>query len=386
MTGAPGVDAVEHADRTKAAQNLMAGAGLDALFLTTEADLRYFSGFLTRFWESPTRPWFLIVPAQGKPVAVIPEIGAHLMGRTWLDDIRTWPAPDPRDDGVGLLADALRELAGARGRIGLPSGAESHLRMPLADFEALKRQLPEAAFLGDAGILQALRMIKSPAEVALIAEACAIGGRAFARLPEIAAEGLPLSRIFRDFQRLCLEEGADFVPYLAGGAGPDGYADVISPASDRPMERGDVLMLDTGLIRAGYFCDFNRNSCVGPCPAPLQSAHQRLLDAVSAGAEAARPGARASDLFAAMDDVLTGGRDDPGTGRYGHGLGMQLTEWPSILPADETELRPGMVLTLEPSVATAPGRLMVHEEVIAITDGAPRFLTPRAEGPLPALP
>jgi len=384
MTDASGFAPSEYKSRCDAAQRLMAEAGLDALLLTTEADLRYFSGFLTRFWESPTRPWFLVLPARGKPVAVIPEIGAHLMGRTWLDDIRSWPSPDPRDDGVGLLADTLRELAGARGRIGLPSGPESHLRMPIADYEALRRQLPQAAFTGDAGILRALRMIKSPAEQGIIAEACSIGGRAFARLPEIAAEGRPLSRIFRDFQRLCLEEGADFVPYLAGGAGPAGYADVISPASDRSIERGDVLMLDTGLTRAGYFCDFNRNVTVGPCEATVHSAHRRLLDAVEAGAAAARPGARACDLFAAMDAGLTGGKG--GAGRYGHGLGMQLTEWPSILPADETELRPGMVLTLEPSVATAPGLLMVHEEVIVITDAAPRFLTPRAEGPLPALP
>ena len=67
----------EYRSRTTAAQTLMAAAGLDALFLTTEADIRYFTGYLTRFWESPTRPWFLVLPAQGAPVAVIPAIGAH---------------------------------------------------------------------------------------------------------------------------------------------------------------------------------------------------------------------------------------------------------------------------------------------------------------------
>ncbi|MBM1219082.1 aminopeptidase P family protein [Ponticoccus sp. SC2-23] len=386
MTDPSGFAPTEYQARCDAAQQMMDAAGLDALLLTTEADLRYFSGFLTRFWESPTRPWFLILPAQGKPVAVIPEIGAHLMGRTWIDDIRTWRAPDYSDDGVSLLAGTLHELAGPRGRIGLPSGMESHLGMPLADFRRLERELPDASLTDDAGILRALRLIKSPAEMARIEEACAIGDRAFSRVPEIAGRGVPLSKIFRDFQRLCLEEGADFVPYLAGGAGQTGYGDVISPATDLPLEHGDMLMLDTGLIRAGYFCDFNRNFCVGPCPAPLQSAHDRLIDAVTAGAEAARPGALASDIFAAMDAVLTGGSGDPGAGRYGHGLGMQLTEWPSILPADRTGLRPGMVLTLEPSIATGPGTLLVHEEVIAVTDGAARFLTARMEGPVPALP
>jgi Xaa-Pro aminopeptidase len=71
---------------------LMAEAGLAALLLTREPELRYYTGFLTRFWESPTRPWFLVLPAEGAPVAVIPAIGAHLMGQTWL----ATSAPGPR--------------------------------------------------------------------------------------------------------------------------------------------------------------------------------------------------------------------------------------------------------------------------------------------------
>ena len=88
-----GFPASDYRARVARAQARMADRGLAALLLTTEADLRYFSGFLTRFWESPTRPWFLIVPREGDPVAVIPAIGAALMARTWITDIRTWPAP-----------------------------------------------------------------------------------------------------------------------------------------------------------------------------------------------------------------------------------------------------------------------------------------------------
>ena len=58
--------------RTLKAQQLMQQYGLDALLLTTETNVRYFTGFLTRFWESPTRPWYLIIPIKGKPIAVIP--------------------------------------------------------------------------------------------------------------------------------------------------------------------------------------------------------------------------------------------------------------------------------------------------------------------------
>ena len=120
---------------------------------------------------------------------------------------------------------------------------------------------------GDYGLMWALRMIKSPAEIAKIETACAIGGRAFARVPEIAQEGAVLDEVFRKFQVLCLDEGADWVPYLAGGAEQGGYADVISPARSVPLAAGDVLMLDTGLIWDGYFCDFDRNWSIGtPLP------------------------------------------------------------------------------------------------------------------------
>ena len=92
-----GFPVAEYEQRLARAQALMDQAGLGALLLTTEPDFRYFTGYLTRFWESPTRPWFLIVPARGKPLAVIPSIGAALLGKTWIEDIRTWSAPDPLD-------------------------------------------------------------------------------------------------------------------------------------------------------------------------------------------------------------------------------------------------------------------------------------------------
>ena len=108
--------------RTQKAQKEMAAIGIDCLLLTTEPEIRYFTGFLTRFWESPTRPWFLVLPQSGKPVAVIPSIGFELMSKTWIDDIRVWTAPRPSDDGVGLLADTLSEVLVPSAKIGIPSG------------------------------------------------------------------------------------------------------------------------------------------------------------------------------------------------------------------------------------------------------------------------
>lgn len=374
----------EYQDRLQRAQRRMGAADLDALLLTTEADIRYFSGFLTRFWESPSRPWFLILPAAGNPVAVIPAIGSALMARTWIRDIRSWPSPLPGDDGVSLLADTLTELLGPKARVGVPMGPETYLRMPLTDWEQLRAR-SGLTFTHGARIVADLRAIKSDAEISLIRAACAVADRAFGRVPEVARAGVPLNRVFRDFQRLCLEEGADFVPYLAGAAGPGGYEDVISPAGPEPLCRGDVLMLDTGLTRAGYFCDFDRNFSLGPAPAPVRSAHAALVAAVHEAAEAARPGQTAAGLHRILASHLAS-HGNPGGGRLGHGLGMQLTEGLSLIPDDHTVLQPGMVITLEPSIELAPGHLMVHEENVVLREGAAAdFLSPPATATLPEL-
>lgn len=373
MTGFP---PEEFEARVARAQHRMQEAGLSALLLTTEPELRYFTGYLTRFWESPTRPWFLIVPASGKPVAVIPSIGAALMAQTWIDDIRTWSAPDLKDDGVSLLGDALTELTPDGAAIGCPDGHETHLRMPLADFGRLQSGIGTRRITGDHGILRALRMVKSTAEIAKIRAACQIGARAFARVPEIARVGTPIDHVFRHFQMLCLEEDADWVPYLAGGAEQGGYTDVISPATQTPLKPGDVLMLDTGLVRDGYFCDYDRNWSIGPASASVRAAHARLIEASDAAFEQARPGITASQLFHTMNAVLTNGGAGTEAGRLGHGLGMSLTEWPSLIPDDHTELQAGMVLTLEPGIAVND-KILVHEENILITEGGPEFLSPR---------
>ena len=126
----------EFETRTSRAQQAMRDVQLDALLVTTEPEIRYFTGFQTQFFESPTRPWFLIVPADGQPIAVIPTIGEAGMTATWIDEIKTWPSPTPEDDGISLLAATINALPNRFGRLGLPLGQESVLRMPVRDTRA----------------------------------------------------------------------------------------------------------------------------------------------------------------------------------------------------------------------------------------------------------
>lgn len=375
----------EYLDRCARLQSGMNANDLDALLLTTAADIFYVTGFLTRFWESPTRPWFVVLPRKGQPVAVIPAIGAELMARTWVTDIHTWDAPNPEDDGVSLLATTLCDLVPEGGQIGLPMGPETHLRMPLADYARVATAIGSRRFKDATETLQRVREIKSEREVDRIRRSCAIAGRAFARVPEIVSPGQPLNQAFSAFQIALLEEGADWVGYLAGGAGPGGYGDVISPADDRPLSSGDVLMLDTGVVRDGYFCDFDRNFGVGRVDAATHWAHEALHDVIESALEVVAPGMRAMDLHRILRDNMLAAGLAPLGGRLGHGLGIVLTEWPSLTDWDETPLLEGMVLTLEPGVEIAPGRILVHEENLVLRADGCELLSPRAPAELPEI-
>ena len=372
--------------RLKRLHKLMSAKGLAGILLMSEPEVRYFSGFLTQFWQSPTRPWFLFIPVDKKPIAVIPEIGAALMRTTWIDDIRTWGAPAPKDDGISLLQDLLEPLSKQGEKLGVMKGHETSLRMPLGDYDRLLRGLPGVEIVDATDILRSLRMVKSPAEIEKIAQICGIASRTFARASEIFHKGQPLAEAFRTFRMECLAQGADDVPYLAGGADQGGYRDIISPPSQRLLESGDILMFDTGATFDGYFCDFDRNFAIEQADDHSRRAYDTLWRATEEGLCAARPGTTCRELFQAMQNVISEMDDQGGeVGRYGHGLGMQLTEQPSHAAFDETVLVENMVITLEPSLSYGDGLIMVHEENLVVQNGAPRLLSVRATPELPII-
>ena len=164
MNAERGFPADEFARRTANCQKRMTERGVDVVIVCTEPEVRYFTGFHTPFWQSPTRPWFTVIPGSGKPVAVIPGIGGPSMSATWIEDVRTWSSPRPEDDGVTLLAATVRELSGPDARVGVPMGPETHMRMPLGDVDQLRGLLGD--FVDVTGIIRGLRMVKSEREIA----------------------------------------------------------------------------------------------------------------------------------------------------------------------------------------------------------------------------
>ncbi len=385
-TPARGFPRAEFVERTAKMQMRMAENKLDAILLTTEANVRYFSGFFTQFWESPTRPWFLVIPAEDKPIAIIPEIGIAGMTDTWLDDVRTWASPCPEDDGVSLLVDLLKSVCKKYRRLGMTLGPESYLRMPVVNYQRLIAQLPQLELVDVAELMHQQRMIKSAREIEKIRHVCAITSAAFQALPDRISMGMTEREICRQLRLDLIQSGADHSPYMVAGSGPCGYDSIIMGPSDRNLEHGDLLIIDTGTVWDGYFCDFDRNFAFGHIDPNTQKANQVVFDAVEAGFRESRPGNTTSDIWTAMNTVMAeGGSLGNEVGRLGHGLGMQLTERPSHTATDNTLLEPGMVLTLEPGMTFAPGKQMVHEENIVITDNGAEWLSMRATRDIPII-
>lgn len=381
----------EYKRRLAGARALMTEAGIDALLVTTEANFRYFSGFQSQGWVNPARPLFLIVPMRRDPIAVIPTGSRVVMQKTsWVSDVRTWMSPRPADEGVTLLVEALKEAAGPRGRIGAEFGPESQVRMPVNDLFGVKQAIAPGNFVDGTPVLRKLRMVKSPAEVARIRAIAQLVSSGFEALPQNVRIGSTERDACLWLQIEILRSGGDRSPYMIAASGPGGYETINTDPSDRTLSRGDVLIIDTGSTIDGYFCDFDRNYAFGAVSDRAHEAHARAYAATEAGLEAARAGRRTCDVWQAMAKAL--GKEavqNAGVGRMGHGLGLQLTEPPSIHPDDTTMIEVGMVLTLEPGISfigdDGAKRVMVHEENILITERGAELLSRRAPARMPVI-
>lgn len=385
----------EHAARCARLQAMMAQRGIDVVLFTAPAEQFYYSGFFTPFWQSPTRPWYLLVARTGKPIAVIPSIGAALYEQCFVDSVHTWESPHPSDEGVSLLAKTILQCPLPNGTFGMMQSKQSYCRMTLADYTALLQALPNINMVDCSDVIHAQRQIKSASEIEKIATACECVSEVFDTLPNWLTASLlsqGAAAIHKAFKIRCLQAGVDDVAYLVGGVG---YDDVISLPTTAAPAAGDILMLDTGCTVSGYYCDFDRNYAIGHCSDAARRAYDTLWRATEAGMHAARAGSTCAQVFNEMAAVIKAdgymaGDSHASVGRYGHGLGIELTETPSLCAWDNTLLQSDMVMTLEPSLEyedDGKKLTMVHEENIVITaaEAAPRCLTRRAPRECPII-
>ncbi len=359
---------------------------LDALLLMTEPEIAYYAGFNSYFWQSPTRPWFLVIPLSGEPIAVVPSIGVTTVSNTWIQDVRSWQSPNPADEGVSLLASTLKELATNHKRIGVPTGPETHLRMPGNDVQTLNKLLGRIVLADATDIVKSQRMVKSSLEIAKHRYICELVSDTFEHVPQIIHQGMTEREAFQTFRLDILSRKATSAPYLVATSGPGGINDAIRFPCDRILNDGDLLFIDTGCEYDGYYSDFDRNFAIATASEQALAAYRLAFKATEAGLATVKPGARTSDVFRAMAKVLEqGGASNSAIGRMGHGVGLKNTEWPSIMTNDETILQAGMILAIEPGYEFLPGKIMLHEENVVVTEDGAELLSRRAAPDLPIL-
>ena len=381
-----GFSTAEFEDRLKRARLLMQEKKIEMLLITSPHNFRYFTGFDSYFWESPTRPWFLLLSLDQDPIAIVPSIGKTALKKTWIKDVKTWQSPNPIDEGITVLQDTILSIQSKKCSIGCEIGMESNLRMPIKDFQKLSTNLNNHSFVDASPLIWKLRMIKSENEISKIKKIISIASNAFDELPNHLQIGQSEIEICNIMKKTLLDLGADHTLYMSCASGPGGYDQIICDPTEKKLQNGDVLIIDTGTTLDGYFCDFDRNFGFGKIADSAKIAYEILWLATEAGMKSAKPGASCADVSNAMLSVLhKKGLSSNSVGRMGHGIGLQLTEPPSIMSNDNTVLKENMVIAIEPCLEYAPGTMLVHEENILITKDGFERLTSRAPKSIPII-
>ncbi len=381
-----GFDTAEYEERVARTLILMKKNNLDLLVITSPQNFRYYSGLDSYFWESPTRPWFLLLSINHDPIAIIPSIGKTALENTWIKNIKIWQSPNPDDEGISALKETILSINQSNYSVGFEMGNESYLRMPIKDFENLKKQLADYKFVDASHIIWELRMIKSKKEIAKIKDITSIASKAFDDLPNKIQIGLSEIEICNIMKKNLLDHGADHTLYMSCASGKGGYNQIICDPTEKKLIEGDILAIDTGSTLDGYFCDFDRNFGFGKIAESAKTTHHILWEAIENALAVCKPGNSCADVSYAMSKIIKKNNlNSNSIGRMGHGIGLQLTEPPSIMENDNTLLSENMIIAIEPSLEYAPNTMMVHEENVLITGNGYEILSSRTPEKIPII-
>ena len=357
---------------------------IDAIVITSPANFRYFSGLDSNFWESPTRPWFLIISKNGKIKALVPSIGLSAIESTFIKDIEVWQSPNPKDEGTSLLMKIIKTFP-KNSNIGFELGMETYLRMSIKEFLKIKKDLQEYNFIDSTNIVWSLRKFKSDLEIKNIEKVCSITSKVFNNLINKISLGMSEREIATIFKKDLINNGVDYIMYLSCASGINGYNQIICNPSEKKIGDGDILIIDTGSTLNGYYCDFDRNFGFGNINQKSLDAYNKLWNATEKTLEIIKPGISCKEVYESLSKNLFSSNVKSSVGRMGHGFGLQLTEPPSIMIDDNTILEKNMILALEPSIEIENDLMLVHEENILITQNGNRLLTSRTPKELPVI-
>jgi len=357
------VDATLCRQRVEKAQAQLKRSGADVLYVFAGVNILYFSG---AHMGPSDRVVAFMIPREGEPWLIVPGFEGHRTEESKaVGQVITW---EEHESPFERIAETLK--SNGLGSATLALDGETWLWV----HEGLRAALPDADFLNGEPLINRCRMIKSPEELALMEQACANTGKALAAAVAAFQEGMTeteFSKLMADKYRS--EAG------VAGGAlvqsGPRA-ADPHIPTGDRPIVRGDAVVIDTGCRVEGFFSDVSRTLIVGDLPDEVAKAWAALKDAQQAAFDAIRPGATCGSI----DDAARNWLEARGYGEYfihrlGHGIGFQGHEYPYLVKGSDVVLEPGVTTTVEPGIYV-PGKFGLRiEDVMAVTDDGCRVLS-----------
>lgn len=369
---------IEYENRWERARKLIADNGLDVLLITEPNNYTYFSGGHRDF--SFSRPMVMVLPREKDPVVMVHDLfDASQHRESWVEDIRSYSSISGFP--VELLKNVCSDLGINAGRIGAELGREQRLGLPYNDFVKITKELPNAQFIDASDILWELRMIKSEAEIDYLRKACEISSRAFEKCFKKLRPGMSEKEAAKILYDATVEEGGSSV-WVVINSGPYNYDSGFLPhPGNYTLEKGNMLWFDTGCHYNGYASDFSRMAAIGD-PSDEQKKMYEIVDSVTRKCvEAIRPGIKASDLSRLCNTEFekAGIKEIWGEGdcsspqsnkaqRIGHGIGMATTEPPHIALFDHTEIKAGMVITIEPTVVTNYGHFNIEADVLVVED------------------
>jgi Xaa-Pro aminopeptidase len=385
LNAAPKIPAHEFAERRARAVEAIKAAGLDALLICSRgggtvdrfADVMYLTNFYTSFPYTPDHEgsWsgrahsFLVLPAGGKPHLVID------MPKT--ADVHI-------EDGEVIYTDfvieatiqALRDAGLERARVGIV-GEDV---MPVSFYRKLIADLPGLVSVPADTIMTQLRLIKSPAEIAMLRHASAVGSRMIDTMMAAVAPGVSHGDIIAaGMQTLLPAGGILYNSFMASGRGGENrkYVRNNFPTWGNPerIESGDWFRAGISGLVGGYIFDLSRSKAVGPATNRQIDLFEGAIACVEAGIEAIKPGATAGDLaVAGLGRQKALGFEIKGVfPGLGHGIGLGW-DAPWLTPNEPTKIVPGMVLCFERTIQQ-DGYLGDFEETVLVTENGTEMLT-----------
>ncbi len=354
----------------------MARDGLDGLLLATGTNLCFLSGYPV---VEPTlaRPFYLVVPRVGEPVSIV-HTGRDYEARalSWIRDVRTYERLSVAP--VEVLRAAVAAAGITRGRFGAELGFEQRLGIPVLELERIADALAPVELVDASSLLWGLRLRKPAWDVEAMRRACACTATAYERLFTAICEGVTEREIALTMMVETARAGGSS-PWVAITSGAGRYDVLMGAGDDRPIERGDMVWLDSGCTVDGLWSDFGRAGVVGGPTAEQHDGQRQIIELTTRGVEMVRPGRPVAEIAAVLDEaVRTIGLPVTSNvsgiaGRVGHGVGLDMTEPPHIAVDDETILEAGMTITVEPGVATAFGLFHAEENVLVTETGYERL-------------